>query len=281
MATNKKVTRVEGGSSSSETTTRTPFVPTEDAKGKATQLRVFAGLLWLGAILAQLGAIYFVLKQATFLNLGFMTWTIILIVVDLAFAIGGAVLWKKSNRLDPASEKNGFLFFMQNQLGVVVAFIAFLPLILVILTNKNIDKKQKAILGGIAGVALVIAGVSSADFNPPSVEQYTEQTARVEDLTGGNLVYWTKSGRKYHLSDSCSYINGDKTSEILSGTVAQARELKNITELCSLCESRAAKAKGLLGGQAASEVAEPTSSSEDAHVPTPESQNDEPVSSGD
>ena len=116
-----------------------------------------------------------------------------------------------------------------------------------ILTNKNIDKKQKAILGSIAGVALVIAGITGYDFNPPSVEEYTQQTHQVEDLTQGqNLVYWTKSGTKYHLSDSCSYINTDKTDEIFSGTVAQARELKKITELCSLCQSRAEKANATI-----------------------------------
>lgn len=128
---------------------------------------------------------------------------------------------------------------MQNQLGLVVAVIAFLPLIIFILTNKDLDAKQKGILGGIAGVALLIAGLTGTDFNPPSVEQYTEQTARVEALTGVNSVYWTKSGTKYHLYDDCHTINTDATTEIFQGTVAQARELKNITELCKFCENRA------------------------------------------
>jgi hypothetical protein len=131
---------------------------------------------------------------------------------------------------------------MQSQLGVVVAVIAFLPLIIFILTNKNISGKQKAILGGIAGLALAIAGISSADFNPPSVEQYTEQTKQVEELNGGNNhVFWTKSGKSYHLFQDCGYINSDRTTEIFEGTVAQARELKNITDLCDRCESRAEK----------------------------------------
>jgi hypothetical protein len=156
-------------------------------------------------------------------------------------AITGSILWKKSNRLDPASEKNKFLFFMQSQLGLVVAIIAFLPLVIFILTNKNLDAKQKGILGGIAGLALIIAGVTGIDFNPPSVEQYTEQTQRVEELTGKNEVYWTKSGTKYHIYEDCHAINKDVTTEIFQGTVAQARELKNITELCKFCENRAAK----------------------------------------
>ena len=232
----KKITKVEGEVASSTQATNA-FVPTAESKGKATQLRVIAAILWLLAIAAQVVAISMLFKQPV--N---MMWIIILIVVDLALAVTGSVLWKKSNRLDPASEKNKLLFFMQSQLGLVVATIAFLPLIIFILTNKNLDAKQKGILGGIAGVALLIAGITGIDFNPPSVEQYTEQTARVEELTGNNLVYWTKSGTKYHLFVDCHSINKETTTEIFEGSVANARELKNITELCKFCENKAAKA---------------------------------------
>ncbi len=189
--------------------------PTEEAKGKATQLRLFAALLWVGAIVAQVAAIIMLRKQSE----NFMAWVIGLIVVDLILAIIGSMLWKKSNRLDPASEKNGFLFFMQSQLGVVVAVIAFLPLVIVILTNKNISGKQKAILGSIAGIAMVIAGISGADFNPPSVEKYTEETNLVEALTGTNNVYYTKGGGKYHIYEDCYTI---RNSDRLNGTVAEA-----------------------------------------------------------
>lgn len=108
------------------------------------------------------------------------------------------------------------------------------------------DGKQKGIVGGIAVVALLIAGVTGIDFNPPSIEQYTEQTNRVEWLNqGANNVYWTKSGTVYHLFSDCSYINTAKTSEIFEGTVAQSRELKNITNLCSRCENKAMKERNL------------------------------------
>lgn len=237
MATNKKITRVDEGTSPTSTSAGATFKPTEESKGKATQLRIIAGILWALAIGAQIYAISTVLKtpENTMLIIG-------LIVIDLILAIIGSVLWKKSNRLDPASEKNGFKYFMQSQLGLVVAVIAFLPLVVVILTNKNLDKKQKTLFGGIAAAALVIAGLTGYDFNPPSVEQYTEQTQRVEELSGENHVYWTKSGTVYHIYSDCSYINTAKTSEIFEGTVAQSRELKNITELCSRCENRAEKA---------------------------------------
>lgn len=236
----KKITKIDGADEQS-TQSRT-FVPTEESKGKATQLRMFAALSWLGAIGAQIWAITFLFKQPQPEN--FMTWMIALIVVDLAFAILGSYLWKKSNRLDPASEKNKFMFFMQSQLGLVVAVIAFLPLVIFVLTSKNLDGKQKGIIGGIAGVALVIAGIAGTDFNPPSVEQYTEQTAQVEGLNNGvNHVFWTKSGKSFHLFQECHTINKKATTEIFQGTVAQARELKNITDLCDFCENKAEKNK--------------------------------------
>ena len=165
-----------------------------------------------------------------------------LIIGALIFAVIGNVLWKKANRLDPASEKDKTRFFIQNQLGMIISIIAFLPLVILIFTNKDLSGKQKGIVGSIAAIALIIAGVTGVDFDPPSIEQYTEQTAQVEALTGGvNHVYWTKSGKSYHLYSDCSYINSDRTTEIFEGTVAQARELKNITDLCDRCERRAVK----------------------------------------
>lgn len=173
-------------------------------------------------------------------------WQIIaLIVADLIFVIAGSLLWKKSNRFDPPSEKEKIKFFMQSQLGLIAAIIAFLPLVIFIFMNKNISGKQKGLIGGIAVAALLIAGVTGIDWNPPSVEQYAEQTSQVEELTGKNLVYWTKAGTRYHLYSDCWRINTKKTDEIFQGTVAQARELKNITELCSTCEERVRKEKGV------------------------------------
>ena len=236
----KKITLVGNEGSPAGNQPRT-FVPTAENKGKATQLRVIAGILWFLAIAAQVGAILLLFRPPVT-----MLWLIVLIAVDLIMVIIGSLLWKKSNRLDPASEKDKFKFFMQSQLGLVAAVIAFLPLIVFILFNKNLDGKQKGLLGGIAAAALVIAGVVSYDYNPPSVEQYTEQINRVEWLNqGADHVYWTKSGKVYHLYNDCSYINTNRTDEIFEGTVPQARELKNITNLCSRCENRAIKERSL------------------------------------
>jgi hypothetical protein len=245
MSTTKKVTKVGGDETTPQKTT---FVPTAEAKGKAKQLRLFAILAWVLAIVAQVGAIFVLLKSSKPIETSTWVWMIGLIVIDLILVMIGSMLWKKANRLDPASKADKFNFFVQNQLGVIMAVIAFLPLIILIFTNKDLSGKQKGILGTIAIVALLIAGISGADFNPPSVEEYTEQTNRIEELTGNNSVYWTKSGTKYHIYDDCPHINTNRTDEIFNGTVAQARELKNITELCKTCENKAKKAHSLLEG---------------------------------
>lgn len=237
----KKITKVEGGEISSSGNGNKSFVASDESKAKAKTFRIIAIISWIIAIGFEVWAIL-LLREAPINT----TLLIIMIVADLIFVVIGSLLWKKSNRLDPASEKNKVKFFLQNQLGLIISIIAFLPLVILIFTNKNMSGKQKGIIGTIAVVALLIAGITGIDFNPPSVEQYTEQTKEVEALNDGvNHVYWTKSGKSYHLYQDCSYINTDRTTEIFEGTVAQARELKNITDLCDRCENRAKKEKGL------------------------------------
>ena len=241
----KKITKVSGAGDASQKST---FTPTAEAKGKATQLRIFAIVVWVLAIAAEVGAILVLIKSAKPIETSAWVWMIAFIVIDLILVVIGSLLWKKANRLDPASKKDKVRFFLQNQLGVIIAVIAFLPLIVLVFTNKDLDGKQKGILGGVAIAAMIIAGILSADFNPPSVEEYSQQTSRIEELTGANSIYWTKSGTRYHIDEDCSHINTKRTEEIFNGTVAQARSLKNITELCKTCENKAekaGKAKGL------------------------------------
>jgi hypothetical protein len=134
-------------------------------------------------------------------------------------------------------------FFLQNQLGAIISIVAFLPLVILIFTNKDINGKQKGLVGAIAVIALLVAGIVGVDFNPPSQEQYAEQTARVESLSGANSVFWTKSGTSYHLYSDCSYINTVRTNEIFQGTVAQARELKK-SPICAIAVLPGRKRKG-------------------------------------
>jgi hypothetical protein len=238
-----KLTKIEDDGTPSTPPTREtkPFVASDESKGKARNFRIIAIISWILAIGFEIGAIL-ILRKPPVSTL----WLIVLIVADLIFAVIGSLLWKKANRFDPASEKDKVKFFIQNQLGLIISIIAFLPLVILIFTNKNLSGKQKGLVGSIAVVALLIAGITGVDFNPPSVEQYTEQTQEVESLNNGvNHVFWTKSGKSYHLYQDCSYINTARTDEIFEGTVAKARELKNITDLCDRCANRAKKEKGI------------------------------------
>lgn len=239
--TAKKIVEVAAkGRAVEASTSGRVFKPTAASKQRARKLRAIAIVLWVLAIAAEGVAIY-VLKRPPVAN---VMWPLLgLLVVDLVLAAIGSILWKKANRLDPASEKDKLRFFVQNQLGAIIAVVAFLPLVLFIFTDKNLQGKQKGILGAAAIVALLIAGVVGIDFNPPSIEEYTEQTQEIEQLTGANKVFWTKSGNRYHIYSDCPHINTNRTTEILTGTVAQARELKNITELCKTCKSRREREK--------------------------------------
>lgn len=218
------------------------FVASDEAKGKAKQLRLFAVLAWVIAIAGEIFAILKLIHNET------LTWLIVAIIVILILAVTGSMLWKKANRLDPASEKDKVKFFIQNQLGAIIGVLAFLPLVIAIFLNKDTDKKTKGIAGVVAIVALLIAGISGIDFNPPSVEKYTQeinqQNSVLEKLNpGDSMVYWTKAGNKYHIYQDCPHIKGREG--VTYGTVKQSFEQRGISELCKTCLKRAMKEKNI------------------------------------
>jgi hypothetical protein len=216
--TDKKVVRVDH-ESGDEPKNDASWKPTAEANGKATTLRLIAAALWLVAIGGEAYGIFGVLRQ-TPVN---MVLLIALIVVIGILAIAGSLLWKKANRLDPARKSDTIRFFVQNQLGAIITVIAFLPLIVLILMNKDMSKNQKALAGGIGVVVMLVATTVGIDWNPPSVEQYTEESNQVENATGRDLVYWTKEGKVFHLCEDVSAVNLEsKDNKIYSGTVADA-----------------------------------------------------------
>jgi hypothetical protein len=178
-------------------------------KVKVKQLRLFAMLAWIIAIAGEIFAILKLIGDDT------LTWLIVTIVGILILSVVGSMLWK-SRRLDPASEKDSFRFFVQNQLGAIMGVLAFLPLVILIFMDKNASGKTKGIAGAVAVVALLIAGITGVDFNPPSIEKYTEQinsqTAELKTLNNGSdLVYWTNQGNKYHIFEDCQHIKNRNT----------------------------------------------------------------------
>ena len=250
----KKITNVDADETSTPSNDGSVFTPSAANASKSKMYRVIAIIGWLIAIGIEIKVILMLREVPINMNwiIGFIVGMLILVVI-------ANILWKKANRLDPASEKNKTKFFIQNQLGLIISVIAFLPLVVLILTNKNLSGKQKGILGSIAGAALLIAGLTGTEFNPVSQEQYAEQTAQVEGFMGGvNNVYWTKSGKSYHLYQDCGYINSKRTTEIFQGKVASARELKNITDICDRCANKAKKQQVLNIGNEAEDKAEAT-----------------------
>jgi len=221
-------------------------VPTAEAKKKSVTLRWIAAVLWALAIAAEAVAIFWLLRQrevtggdgelmrdpesgllveggstAVFPQWAFVTLLMLLVVIA-ALSIIGSILWKKANRLDPARKSDTARFFVQNQLGAIIAIIAFLPLIILVFLNKDMDKGQKTIAGAVGIVLAVIAAIVGVDFNPPSVEKYTADQSAVIQLLGQDAVTWVDGGKVYHVCDQVPDIQTG--SEIRYGTTAEAVE---------------------------------------------------------
>lgn len=243
MAENGRATAEPGDER--DVTERT-WVPTAEAKRRSTTLRWIAAVLWALAIAAEAVGIFWVLRQrevtggdgelrrdpdtgllvqgggeAVFPQWAFVT-LIVLLVVIAALSITGSVLWKKANRLDPARKSDTARFFVQNQLGAIIAIVAFLPLIILIFLNKDMDRGQKTIAGAVGIVLAVIAAIIGVDVNPPSVEKYTADQSTVIQLLGEDAVTWVDGGSVYHVCDTVSDIQTG--SEIRYGTTAEAVE---------------------------------------------------------
>ena len=145
---------------------------THDQGAAAKRLRIFAVIAWIVAIGTEIAGVV-LLRQHRFDhgNLGLL---IGLLVVIAVCAIAGSLMWKAANKQDPARESDKVKFFFQNQLGAIITVVAFLPLLVLIFMDKDMDPKNKKIAGGVGVVLAVLATMMGVSFNPPSVEQYTK-----------------------------------------------------------------------------------------------------------
>jgi len=223
----------------------------------AKRLRIFAALSWIVAIGGEIAGI-FLLYRHTF-DHGNLPLLIGILVGIAIFAIAGSLLWKAANKHDPARESDKAKFFFQNQLGAIITLIAFLPLIVLIFMDKDMDPKNKKIAGGVGAVLAVLATLIGVSWNPPSVEQYTQDmnacaaqikanqpttacspevadqakeiardSATVVEASGQDVVYWIapEGGAKrssiphvFHLCDDVSPLRGKVVNR---GSVTQA-----------------------------------------------------------
>ncbi len=198
--------------------------------GNATGLRIGAVALWVVAVALEVVAYLMLIGKINFTFMSTLTQIIIALVLDLVFVIIGSQLWKKANHIKPASEKNKFLFWLWNNMGLIVCTIAFLPFVILALTNKDADKKTKTIASVVAVIALLIGGVASYDFNPVSEEQ---QQAAIEAINTD--VYWSPFGKVYHTHEDCQALN--QSDSLTYGTVEQAIA-EGRTRLCSFCAKK-------------------------------------------
>ena len=227
----KKIVSADTGEVVTAGSRKKPVQMTQAAPvGNATGLRIGAVVLWIVAIIFEVLAVLIAYGKINLKFLPTLYQLILLIVLDLACVIIGAQLWKKANHIDPASEASPFKFWLWNNMGVIACVIAFFPFIILLLTNKDIDKQTKTIATVVAVIALLIGGVSGIDFNPVSAEQ---QTAAINAISDD--VYWAPFGRVYHTHDDCQALN--RSDELTYGTVEQAIAA-NRTRLCSFCAAR-------------------------------------------
>ena len=206
---------------------------TGDPKQRATTRRVWAIICWVIAIAFEVIGI---LKLTDVINwfsgLEVSTFLIICIVLDLIFVIIGSLLWKKANHIDPISEENKTRFWLWNHLWVILSVIAFLPLIILVFTDKDLDKKSKKLVGWIAIAALAIAGLASYDYNPVSSEQLERAEKEVLQVSPSGTVYWATYSKKYHVDKDCPAFSNSET--VYEGTVRDAYE-RWLTDPCRRC----------------------------------------------
>jgi hypothetical protein len=145
---------------------------TQGQKAAATRLRLFAAIAWVIAIGGEIAGIILLYKHV--FDHGHLALLIALLVGIAIFAIAGSLMWKAANKHDPASKAEPFKFFVQNQLGAIITLVAFLPLLVLIFMDKDMDPKNKKIAGGVGVVVAVIAALIGVSYHPPSVEQYTQ-----------------------------------------------------------------------------------------------------------
>ena len=206
---------------------------TGDPKKRATCKRVWAIICRVLAIACEAIAI---LRLTDVINwfsncLSLEAFLIIFILLDLIFVIIGSQLWKKANHIDPASEKNKTKFWLWNNLWTILSIIAFLPIILLVFFDKDLDKKSKGLVGGIAIAALAIAGLTSFDWNPVSME-WLEQAEREVLQVSDGTVYWAPNSKKYHVDPDCPSFSRSET--VYEGTVRDAYE-QWLTDPCRRC----------------------------------------------
>jgi len=222
---------------------------TEGATGK----RVAAICFWVLAVACELVAImnltgkWYLPSLIAGLPDNPLIYLIAFLVLDLVFLIIGSQFWKKANHIDPASEKNKVMFFLQNQMGLIMSIICFVPFIVMLLKNDKegtlaLSKKNKTVVLVVACVALLLGGLLSVDWDPISAEQKTEAIAN----HGTDTIYVTQWGHCYHYYADCQSLTRSNPylvhdAEWYDGSMSEIEAAidQGYTKLCSFCARQA------------------------------------------
>ena len=199
----------------------------EERREKATGKRIAAFVFWILALACEI-ALILTLNKTLYFEKGMLYWQLGFIIVDAILVIVGAQFWKRANDVDPASEDNPVKFFLWNQMGLIAAAVCLAPLVILLISNKDLDKKTKNILVPVAAAALVIAGLFSWDWNPMSEEEMTQTINEFSTET----VYYTRFGRSYHLNPDCQSLKN--SSIVFEGTIQDALDAGR-NDPCDFC----------------------------------------------
>ncbi len=183
-----------------------------DPVKRATTRRWIAVILRLIAIIFETIWILRLMDIITWFSwLEVKYFLLICIALDLIFFIAGSLVWKKANHIDPISEKNKLKFWSWNNLGTILSILAFLPMIIVVLMSKNLDKNTKKLVWWVAVAALAIAWLASYDYNPVSSEQLLRAEQEVLQVSPTGKVYWAPYSKKYHVDPDCPAFSNSET----------------------------------------------------------------------
>ncbi len=223
--------------------------------GSATGLRVGAAVLWVAAIALEVLALLILVGKIPAGET--LRWVLGIgaLALDLVCVVVGSQLWKRANRIAPASQANKVKFWLWNNLGMIASVLAFVPFIILILTNKEADGKTKTIASIVAVVALLIGGLTGYDFDPYSAEQQGQDLA--QQIYDGVAVYWTAHGSVYHSHEDCYHL--DRTDDLTYGSVEEAVAAHK-ERLCMTCAKRDEEAGLELSGV-------PTAEADDLDAP--------------
>lgn len=194
--------------------------PASQRKSNAGKKRVFAVILWILAIVAEIVAIW------TFNHFSVLWPSLAAIIADAALCIAAAQFWKQANRLDPPKGR-----FLKNQFGVIMTLIAFLPLGYFLLkSSKDMPPGAKKIIAVVAALAFVLTMGMSIEYNP--VSQADLDQAELMAIEYGGAAYWGKYSKSYHFDPDCRTLQN--SSQIYEGTIEEAFELGK-TDPCDFC----------------------------------------------